>query len=52
MSFNREIKSKLLRTQLDDETHTQFKMLAAEMHVTMARLVEMLIKERLAQGAE
>ena len=45
MPFNMKDKPKILRTQLDEKTHTKFKMLAAELHTTMAKLVERAIKE-------
>ena len=52
MPFNDPNRPKILRTQLDDETHTKFKMLAAELHTNMADLVEVLIKERLTRDEE
>lgn len=52
MPFNDPNRPKILRTQLDEDTHTQFKMLAAELHTTMGDLVEVLIKERLKRDKE
>jgi|GEM_PF-2457844 len=47
MPFNDPNKPKILRTQLTNETHRKFKVLAATMEITMADLVEKLIEERL-----
>jgi len=51
MPYRMKDRPKILRTQLDYETHTSFKMLAAELRTTMAKLVEKMVRERIAQAA-
>lgn len=47
MPFNNPKKPKILRTQLDEQTHREFKAIAAINGVTMAELIEKLIKEEI-----
>jgi hypothetical protein len=49
MPFNMKDKPKILRTQLEEETHRRFKMLAAELKTTMAKLAERAILELMAK---
>ena len=49
MPYSTTHKPKILRTQLTDEMHSRFKMLAAEMRMTMAELMEMMIADRIRE---
>jgi hypothetical protein len=43
--YNHPDKPKVLRTQLDEETHRKFKHLSIEQKTTMAEYIEALIKK-------
>lgn len=49
MGFNDPNKPKILRTQLDEETHRQFKLLSVKLGKSMADLLEDLVKARLEE---
>jgi len=50
MGFNDPDKLKILRTQLDEETHRQFKLLAVKLDKSMADLLEDLVKAKVAEN--
>ena len=49
MPYSTTHKPKILRTQLTDEMHSRFKMLAAELRMTMAELMESMIADRIRE---
>ena len=50
MPYRMEGTPKIVRTQLDYETHTKFKMLAAELRTTMAKLIAEMIKDKIRES--
>jgi hypothetical protein len=43
MAYNMTGRPKIIRTQLDEEAHMQFKMLCAKRKITMTHMMEKLI---------
>jgi antitoxin component of RelBE/YafQ-DinJ toxin-antitoxin module len=42
-------KTKILRTLLDEPTHRKFKAISAELGITMAKLLEVMIHDKINQ---